>query len=428
MAVKIFVHARHLSDCKSDFGSGFLQLNYVSDSNTLITLEINASVNVFELYELKVHNAEAYEFISHTNIIIRSICKIDFDQFMEALHICEDLLSTSLNLQVFSRDVFFSSLNQHRNEEVENYDAFLSHLNQFVPDIENIIHGRNIEDSITKIIDDNDDNDNHYKVCVYCERSEQDFSYSFMLHPLIPSTYDLEPLYMCNACSNTWSKYRKNAIAGNSLVLAGEKNEELCGLCSASPNRLVMCSKCPRSFCYPCLVRGIKNKIYVQDMEQDDNWECMNCTEYHKLNVDKYRYDDKNRDSSLLSTSSGSPRAVNGKSKNHRRSGSSSYFSVGKKDTSTAASLPTPGSKKKHKKQREIEELQEETGQYIPNGQQDAWDTRHDLHVSPPTHTSTSSLSHPTSTATSTTSMALAAPHLLLPQSHHNSRSVTTTM
>jgi hypothetical protein len=75
------------------------------------------------------------------------------------------------------------------------------------------------------------------------------------LHPYVPFSYEgkKHPILMCKNCLENWKSYREEAQFDNELILPGEINEEICALCSDSPEFLTLCSSCPRSYCSNCL-------------------------------------------------------------------------------------------------------------------------------------------------------------------------------
>lgn len=65
-------------------------------------------------------------------------------------------------------------------------------------------------------------------------------------------------------------------------MVIDEVNEELCSLCSDTPNELIMCSYCPRSYCNECLKRSLTSERYNK-IATDDDWKCMCCATSVKL-------------------------------------------------------------------------------------------------------------------------------------------------
>ena len=115
--------------------------------------------------------------------------------------------------------------------------------------------------------------------CVYCESQKAvDPSITFVVHPYVCCNYDLKPLFLCMTCAENWQEYREKAIRDDLLVLEGEFNEEICSVCSNMPDELVLCSKCPRSYCHPCLEKIVNRERYNEIVtDSDADWLCLSC-------------------------------------------------------------------------------------------------------------------------------------------------------
>lgn len=82
---------------------------------------------------------------------------------------------------------------------------------------------------------------------------------------------------MCHICLYNWEQYRETAKENGDLVLKGEVNEEICAICSDSPEEdMIMCSSCPRTYCNPCL-RRVLNTEELEEMNTSVDWKCMCC-------------------------------------------------------------------------------------------------------------------------------------------------------
>lgn len=117
--------------------------------------------------------------------------------------------------------------------------------------------------------------------CFYCDASSLETSKLFYSHPYVPLNYDQSLIYFCCDCIENWWKYRSNIEKENQLILEGEVNEEICSICSDSPEQIILCSSCPRSYCVTCLQKLFINdpkKLHkIINSEDDENWPCMSC-------------------------------------------------------------------------------------------------------------------------------------------------------
>ena len=120
----------------------------------------------------------------------------------------------------------------------------------------------------------------HNKIkCIYCDvEKDRDPHRVYIVHPYCPVSHSDETITMCMPCAGNWDAYRSKLQSSLGLILAGEENEELCALCSDTPEQLVMCSFCPRSFCNNCLKRSVTPEM-LRGLQKDDDadWACMSC-------------------------------------------------------------------------------------------------------------------------------------------------------
>lgn len=82
---------------------------------------------------------------------------------------------------------------------------------------------------------------------------------------------------MCSICIENWKEYRDAAEHEQQLVLEDEINEEICAVCSDTPETLVLCSGCPRSFCDHCLGKILSDSELREITAVDADWICMCC-------------------------------------------------------------------------------------------------------------------------------------------------------
>eukprot|EP01035_Chromulina_nebulosa_P019190 gene19190-25036_t len=108
------------------------------------------------------------------------------------------------------------------------------------------------------------------------KRSKLKNDREFLIHPYVPKDYDNTPLYLCIICANNWKDYRDKAEIENSLLLPDEVNEEICSFCSDLPTEIILCSKCPKSYCQACLKRVLSTAAFNK-LLKDNDWKCMSC-------------------------------------------------------------------------------------------------------------------------------------------------------
>ncbi len=114
--------------------------------------------------------------------------------------------------------------------------------------------------------------------CFYCEEKSCDNSQrKFYIHPYVPLTFDRKPMIMCSICIENWNDYRERAELDCQLILPNEINEELCCLCSDTPEELILCSTCQRSFCDGCLQKTVTDRKVYQGIIAKSDWKCFSC-------------------------------------------------------------------------------------------------------------------------------------------------------
>ena len=141
-------------------------------------------------------------------------------------------------------------------------------------------HRRTTTSGTQKIIQLTSSQSDNVMCCYYnCNAhlsSDDDDDRQYYLHPYVPKNFQREEMFMCFLCISNWREFREKAKQDNELVLPNEFNEELCAVCSDTPQNLVMCASCPRSFCGGCLTRLLTDD--EQDaLQESDEWECMCC-------------------------------------------------------------------------------------------------------------------------------------------------------
>lgn len=126
--------------------------------------------------------------------------------------------------------------------------------------------------------------------CFYCRKEKENIpsrslvgdeeEIQVYLHPYVPRSFQKEHIMMCSSCIDNWKEYRDAVIYEQQLILPGEVNEEICALCSDTPDTLTLCSFCTRSYCGGCLKKVMSTHEY-NDMtaacNTDIPWQCMAC-------------------------------------------------------------------------------------------------------------------------------------------------------
>ena len=115
-----------------------------------------------------------------------------------------------------------------------------------------------------------------YYNCNACHTHENDDDRQYYLHPYVQKNFQQEEMFMCSLCISNWREFREKAKNDGELVLPDEFNEELCAVCSDTPQNLIMCASCPRSFCGGCLDRLLTDEERTA-LQESDEWECMCC-------------------------------------------------------------------------------------------------------------------------------------------------------
>jgi hypothetical protein len=115
------------------------------------------------------------------------------------------------------------------------------------------------------------------KKCFFCQMGAKKYREDqLMAHPYVSCDFRGAPLLMCAKCVSAWKLFRDAAIGDDELMLPGESNEELCALCSSLPETLVLCARCPRSYCAPCL-SIVMGQGEFRRMKTQTDWKCMEC-------------------------------------------------------------------------------------------------------------------------------------------------------
>lgn len=114
--------------------------------------------------------------------------------------------------------------------------------------------------------------------CFYCQTTNTSLEKPFIYHPFVSKDFQGNCLFLCSNCYKNWSSYRQSVALKNELIPSPDQNEDICSLCSDSPDSLILCSSCPRAFCTECLKKLISSKKELdQIISSDRQWKCMSC-------------------------------------------------------------------------------------------------------------------------------------------------------
>jgi hypothetical protein len=215
--------------------------------------------------------------IDSDRVIVFIIPSADDISFLKDLvEACRYLCTLTLRMKGLLRDYYYSGV-YSAIEHPEETAILNDNITSLLP-IPQIFH------TLALAIDDNSiDEATRCRVlstkCTFCLTEKRNAPFiDYFIHPYVPSNYQGEPLAMCDVCLQNWQIYREKASSDNELILEGEENEELCGLCSDTPQEIVMCSSCVRSFCEGCL-RQILSSEELIDMQENPLWKCMICSQ-----------------------------------------------------------------------------------------------------------------------------------------------------
>lgn len=225
----------------------------------------------------------------------------EWDLLQEAYAHSRSLIRTSLRLNSFFRDVYFSGVYNEKGM-IENSQT---------PDLINVLEKVNATSSLTNwtlpsfgcfcspddikpvevdrskcakqrrhqetILPKKMKQSEKKIYCIYCKDKFIDHKIrEYIIHPYVPQTFHGEDLYLCIICANNWKDYRDKAEIEKMLIVEDEPNEDLCSVCSDTPLQLVLCCTCPRSFCHACL-KKILRKGQFNELNNEDDWKCMAC-------------------------------------------------------------------------------------------------------------------------------------------------------
>jgi hypothetical protein len=211
---------------------------------------------------------------SEPDLCLQLNCADDLQCFERALELCKECFAAALRLNIASRDSFFSGIYDSGcvvKDVEENGEVICTTLQAFIASNRHrdaVSSPGRREKKEVKVA----------SKCFFCQETPKRYApdSKLVVHPYVDRDFKGGQIQMCSRCIGNWKFYRDEAILNNELVLDGETNEELCALCSAIPDVLVLCSSCPRSFCEVCLslVLGYNE---IKTMKKKDAWTCMVC-------------------------------------------------------------------------------------------------------------------------------------------------------
>lgn len=216
-------------------------------------------------------------------------CSIDDYYAKSIIDECSQIRDLSLRVNAMVRDIYFAGMNTElASLPVEDLVEIMSTkmltgasdfaLFNIDPSVAN-----NSENGFGNGLTDTTANDvifdEQHVRCVYCMKVKAShIDLEFVIHPYVPITFKNDTIFMCMTCMDNWKEYRDKAEHEFQLILDGQVNEELCCLCSDTPETLVLCSNCPRSFCPNCLSKILDEKEMADTRRGDEvDWFCMCC-------------------------------------------------------------------------------------------------------------------------------------------------------
>lgn len=210
-----------------------------------------------------------------------------FQLFIETLKTCQETTNLSLNLNSNFKSLYFNTIypeGSYGNIQQRLDDRLIVFQSQSSKQLTNLIKRFDHQKHITTESNEKKDKPLPKEECFYCSKKDTSSNGSMMIHPFVSVDLHNNPIYICNSCYDAWNQYRTIAENDNSLLLPEESNEEICALCSCSPDFLTLCSECPRSYCDFCLKRIISEDNF-QEIKQnsDSTWSCMVCV--NKINL-----------------------------------------------------------------------------------------------------------------------------------------------
>lgn len=271
---------------------GKLSLLHVNDTIHVIEYKDNErSIAVdIDLVELRSPDSTirfTFPRGSNDKLVFKVEDDAEFSVLCKAKEDCQAICELKLRLQSVLRDSYYSGVYSNLDPDAkinlcdemdrlkkENPGVFFSTLLN-ASERKSDIHGA-IHKASREIADENAIRLSEVS-CVFCDSAKAMLKdLDFVLHPNVSQNSANRPVFMCGVCIENWKEFRENAEHEDQLVLPGEVNEEICAVCSDTPESLVLCGECPRSFCGACLAH-LLTPAQLQDLEHSDDWVCVCC-------------------------------------------------------------------------------------------------------------------------------------------------------
>ena len=182
-------------------------------------------------------------------------------KFQECVEYCRSLCHLTLRMRSIARDYYFAGVYSVMGNDAENNPLNFSApqlLNRHQPFeiVEVSANDKNIDEAARNTV--------FSTKCIFCQVEKRNApTVDYFTHPYVPCNYSGDSIAMCDNCLIEWQRYRQAAAQRNELILEGEENEEICAICSDTPNEIVMCSACVRSFCNSCLAQVRREFIHT---------------------------------------------------------------------------------------------------------------------------------------------------------------------
>lgn len=272
---------------------GKLSLLHVNDTNHVVEYKDNErSITLdVDLVELRSPDSTirfTFPRGSNDKLVFKVQDDAEFSVLCQAKEDCQAICDLKLRLNSVLRDSYYAGIYSNLDPDAkinlseemdrlkkENPGVFFSALlnaSERKPDMNGTVSKVHREASDENTIRLSE------VICVFCDSSKAVVKdLDFVLHPNVSQNSAHRPVFMCNVCIENWKEFRENAEHEEQLVLPGEVNEEICAVCSDTPESLVLCGDCPRSFCKGCLAH-LLTPAELLDLEgSDEDWICVCC-------------------------------------------------------------------------------------------------------------------------------------------------------
>lgn len=271
---------------------GKLSLLHVNDTIHVIEYKDNErSIAVdIDLVELRSPDSTirfTFPRGSNDKLVFKVEDESEFYILCKAKEDCQAICDLKLRLNSLLRDAYYSGVYSNLDPDAKiNLNDEMDRLKRENPAVHfsallNTQDSKPTNNSIHKVYRETSD-ENTVRLsevsCVFCDSAKLMFKdLEFVLHPNVSQNSANRPVFMCGVCIENWKEFRENAEHEGQLVLPGEVNEEICAVCSDTPESLVLCGECPRSFCQNCLQHLLSPSELQEVNKSDDDWVCVCC-------------------------------------------------------------------------------------------------------------------------------------------------------